>query len=238
MQFHATAADSDSARFLAEKAMVDGAVHQSDAASVIVADRQAAGAAAASRTRGYDAPWPTGWPRAFRELVTERALFNAGGSFYSCREPTSGGLRRIKPICTHNKRITDFCSWRGLMVLAGCAAAARPDGHYFAAADGKIGLWFGDIDDLWKLGKPVGHGGPWLDTPVEAGEPSDPYLMAGYDRKTVELSHDAAGAVQFTILVDPAANGGWLPYAMLRVPAGQSLRHVFPAGCTGPLGAA
>ena len=51
------------------------------------------------------------------------------------------------------------------------------------SADGKLGLWFGAIDDLWKLGKPVGVGGPWKHTAVKAGKPSDAYLMTGYDKK-------------------------------------------------------
>jgi len=27
--------------------------------------------------------------------------------------------------------------------------------------DGKAAVWAGVIDDLWKLGKPHGSGGPW-----------------------------------------------------------------------------
>ena len=78
---------------------------------------------------------------------------------------------RIKPVCTHDKVFTDFCSWRGMTVLAGTRNDARPDGHYFASSAGGPGLWFGDIDDLWRMGKPRGHGGPWLSTPVKADEP-------------------------------------------------------------------
>ena len=33
----------------------------------------------------------------------------------------SGGRRKIQPIATHGKRITDFASWRGLLVLTGVA---------------------------------------------------------------------------------------------------------------------
>ena len=63
--------------------------------------------------------------------------------------------------------------------------------------DNKIALWFGGIDDLWKFGKPIGDGGPWLNTEVKANVPSDPYLMTGYDMKTAHMSHqsDDAGFV-------------------------------------------
>ena len=89
------------------------------------------------------------------------------------------------------------------------------------------GLWFGGIDDLWKLGKPVGRGGPWRDTDVKAGQPSDPYLMTGYDRKRVELSHDADAEVTVTIEanVDHAA---WHVYKTVRVAPGKAVTHEFP----------
>jgi hypothetical protein len=47
----------------------------------------------------------------------------------------------------------------------------------------------GAADDLWKLGKPRGHGGPWAKTAAQADVPSDPYLMTGYDRKTLSLEN-------------------------------------------------
>jgi hypothetical protein len=230
LQFQPTAAESVSATFLREKALVTDRVVSSDAASVIVTEGKKLRVRLPKAHAGYDRPFATGWARALREVVTERAILNAAGSFFILPRDISGGLRRIKPMATHNKRITDFCSWRGLMVLAGCSAAAKPDGHYFASADGKTGLWFGDIDDLWKLGKPVGVGGPWLTASVDADVPSDPYLMAGYDRKSVELSHDAAGEVRFTLQVDVNGEGIWLPYATLAVPPGKTITHAFPAG--------
>ena len=54
--------------------------------------------------------------------------------------------------------------------------------------------------------------------------------MAGYDRKTLELSHDASEDVVFTILVDVAADDHWAAYATIRVPAGQTITHRFPVG--------
>jgi hypothetical protein len=48
-----------------------------------------------------------------------------------------------------------------------------------------VALWVGAIDDLWGLGKPVGIGGVWMDTEVAAQTYSDPYLMSGYDKKSL-----------------------------------------------------
>lgn len=167
--------------------------------------------------------------RAVREVVTERSLVNAHGSLYVLPRPNSGGAERIKPVCTHLKRINDIGSWRGLLAISGTRVDAKPDAHFHASADGKAGLFFCDIDDLWKLGKPVGTGGPWKNSAVKASVPSDPYLMTGYDKKTIALSHDAQKEVAFTIEVNIDCNG-WHTYQTLKVPAGQSVTHEFPSG--------
>ncbi len=164
--------------------------------------------------------------RQLREVVTERDLLNVGGLFYEVPREDFAGLR---PIAAHAKRIADFCTWRGLLVMSGVLVAPPPDGHLFRSEDG-AGLWFGAVDDLWRLGAPRGQGGPWLKSPVKPGEPSDPYLMTGFDSKVLELSHDAPAEVAFTVEVDFLAKGVWRPYATLKVPAGQTLRHEFPDG--------
>jgi len=175
----------------------------------------------------YDRPSPLGPCRGVRELESERYLMNIHGTFYEM--PYDDGLPRIRPVCSHGKQIVDFCTWRGLTVLGGTLQAAKADGNYFASADGRVGLWFGHIDDLWKLGKPVGTGGPWLRSKVTAAISSDPYLMTGFDRKTVELSHDAAEAVNMTLQVD-FDHRGWHTYRTISVPAGETISHEFPVG--------
>jgi len=104
-----------------------------------------------------------------------------------------------------------------------------------ASDDGKIGLWLGNLEDLWKFGPPRGEGGPWRDADVRAGEPSDPYLMIGYENKKVQLSHDRATAVRFTLEVDFLANGTWHTYQTVTVSLGETVTHVFPPAF-GPLG--
>lgn len=179
----------------------------------------------------YDHPFPSGWPRGLREVVTERSLLNAHGTIYEIPRPDAGGFQRMRPICTHGKRISDFASWRGMLVLCGVRADAQPDGHCFKSADGRAAVWFGEVDDLWRLGAPVGIGGPWKDTPVTAGEPSDPYLMANYRTKSLALSHNASQPVTFVVEVDFVGNGdGWSPYAQFHVKPGETLAHRFPAG--------
>ncbi|NOY81549.1 MAG: hypothetical protein GXP31_11180 [Kiritimatiellaeota bacterium] len=178
----------------------------------------------------YDTPMAIGWPRGIREVTTERNLLNCHGTFYVLPWTSAGGAAGIKPICTHDRRISDFGSWRGMLVIAGARADARPDGHFFRSTDGKAGLWFGDVDDLWKMGKPMGHGGPWLDTPVQPDQPSDPYLMTGYDRKRLTLWHDEARPVRFTVEVDFIRDGSWCKYAAFDVAPDRRFVHEFPDG--------
>ena len=180
----------------------------------------------------YDKPFATGMPRGIRECVSERSLANIHGTFYELPRSQGmhhSGLEMIKPVASHGRKIMDFCTWRGLMVISGTRRGAKGDGNTFASADGKAALWFGSIDDLWRLGKPVGTGGPWRDTPVTPGVPSDPYLMTGYDRKRVELSHDAEGEVAFTIEVNFDHNG-FHRYKTIPVGAGKTVTHEFPVG--------
>ena len=181
----------------------------------------------------YDAAAANGWTaRRKREVVTERDLVNEHGTIYEV--PRQGGIVRARPITSHGRLISDFCSWRGLLVLAGTRADAKPGGHCFSSEDGKVGLWFGFVEDLWHFGKPRGVGGPWSKSPAKAGEPSPAYLMTGFDRKRVKLSHDAAAAVTFTIEVDFLARQdgetAWHSYAKVTVPPGETVEHVFPDG--------
>ena len=45
-----------------------------------------------------------------------------------------------------------------MMVIAGNLSDSKNNGNYFQSEDGKTGLWFGTIDDLWKFGKPTRGG--------------------------------------------------------------------------------
>ncbi len=146
--------------------------------------------------------------RLCREVATERDLFNCHGTFYELPAENALGFARVRPVSSHDLQIHDFCSYRGMLVLSGINLAATEDNpHIVKSDDGKAALWLGAIDDLWKLGKPTGTGGPWFNSPVKKGAPSDPYLMTGYDKKTLTLSAETATTI--TAEIDITGNDDW-----------------------------
>jgi hypothetical protein len=193
-----------------------------DTASLLYVDE------AGKRWRLPRANFDFGHARLSREVCTERNLLNAGGSFYELPAENAGGFIKVRPIATHNRRIHDFASYRGLLVLSGIANEAKSE-HIVRSDDGQCALWVGAVDDLWQFGKPRGIGGPWMETPVQMNAPSDPYLATGYDRKRLTLSHSSQTAVTFKVEADFTGTGQWSEVVSLEVKPGEKLEHRFPA---------
>ncbi len=178
----------------------------------------------------FDKAFAQGTPRAHREILSERLMANIHGTFYEVPFWVVGQpalYAKMKPVCTHNKQIMDYATWRGLLVLSGVNPAAPASDHVVKSADGKTALWLGAIDDLWQLGKPVGTGGPWKDSAVKAGVPSDPYLMNGYDQKSLRLLANRDCTV--TLEADFDLLSGFHKVMTFKLKAGQELNHAFPA---------
>ena len=210
------------------KAAIPTGVVSSDAASALYVDELGRRWRLPKGDPAFDAPGTLGDERVDREVVTERDLFNCHGTFYELPAESSGGFGKIRPIATHNRRIKDYATYRGLLFISGIAADAKGT-HIIRSADGKAALWAGAIDDLWKFGKPQGLGGPWKETAVKAGEPSDPYLVTGYDRKRLSLRHASAKPVRFRLEADLTGTGDWCEYMTLEVKPGESMNYTFPA---------
>ena len=170
--------------------------------------------------------------RLDREVCTERDLLNVHGTFYELPAENAGGIAKVRPICTHNRRIHDYCSYRGLLVMSGLDATAAASPHIIESDDGQCRLWVGAVDDLWKFGKPRGQGGPWLQADVKKGEPSDPYLMTGYDRKQLHLSHDGKEPASFRLEADFTGYGDFAPYKTYKVQPGRMLSEDLPSEFT------
>ena len=174
---------------------------------------------------------PLGDHRVVREVATERDLFNAHGTFYELPARNAGGFAKVRPVATHNRFIHDFCSYRGLFVLSGITTdGLESNPHIIRSDDGKTALWAGAIDDVWKLGKPRGKGGPWLSTTVKAGEPSDPYLMTAYDEKLLQLRFDDPknDSLKVTMQIDPTGYGDWIDCKTFTLETSHTVGHQFP----------
>lgn len=172
-------------------------------------------------SHAFDHTWNTEWMR-IREAQTERYLMDLHGMFYELPALIyDERIWGIRPISTHLRIVPDFCHWRGLFVMAS-------DQTDNAVGQPQSGLWFGNLDSLWSMGKPSGWGGPWWDTPVTPDTASDPFLMTGFDKKCVHITHQASEAVNFTLEVDFLGNGAWQTYDSQVVRPGSYVHHEFP----------
>ena len=179
-------------------------------------------------THTQDHAWTTEWPR-IREVESERWLLNASGMFYELPAMTyADSLWGLRPVCSHLRIIGDYCSWNGLMVMAGDQTTPINDSNAYVGQP-QANLWFGKTDDLWQFGKATGWGGPWWETQVDAGVPSDPYLMTGFDHKCLHVRHNRGDGTRIMIQVDFMGQGQWVDYHSLTTVAGYAC-HVFPEG--------
>ncbi len=167
--------------------------------------------------------------RICREVATERDLFNCHGTFYELPAENADGYAKIRPIASHNFRINDYASYRGMLIITGVnIKSGKRNPHIIVSDDGNAALWAGVIDDLWRLGKPTGKGGPWKNSTVKSGEPSDPYLFGFYDKRKLSLSHDAADSVMFKVQFQPVGHGPWMTWEEFTVAPGKTFSHEFP----------
>ena len=172
--------------------------------------------------------------RICREVSTERDLFNCGGTFYELPSDNADGYAKIRPVASHNFKINDYASYRGMLVMTGVDATKTvKNPQIFQSSDKKCAVWAGAIDDLWKLGKPVGKGGPWVNSAVEANEASDPYLFGYYDMRTLTLLHQSNEAVEIRAEIDPSGDNSWVAYKTFTVKPNQKMSFEFPKSVQG-----
>lgn len=226
--------DSGAMEYTRKNTTIPRRVLSVDSASVIYVDDNGQRWRLPKGQAHFDSLTEKGFYRIDREVVTERDLFNAHGTFYELPADNAGGFIKVRPIATHNCRIHDYCSYRGLVILTGIEAGtqiSQNNSHIIRSDDGKAAVWAGTVDDLWKLGKSVGVGGPWKNSTVQARMPSDPYLMTGYDKKSLTLSSN--NSVNISVEVDFTGDGTFTAYRSFEVESGKMQRHDFPTAFAG-----
>jgi len=223
--------DDTTESFIRERFAIPKQVVTIDEASVLVVDDKGRRWRLPFGPASYSAATNAGELRICREVATERDLFSCHGTFYELPAENADGYAKIRPVASHPYGIQDYASYRGMLVMTGInpeRMKARSSEHIVVANDGKAAVWVGAIDDLWKLGKPTGHGGPWNRTQIRANVPSDPYLIAFYDKRNLHLLHDSEKEVTFTLQADPTGQGMWVDYKHWNVAPGQNVDYVFP----------
>ena len=222
-------ADQKLAAFVTKNTPIPAGIITADDASVIFEESGVRWRLPRSPSAAHDGLLARSALRKAREVCTERDMLQAHGTFYELPALNAKGAIRMRPIATSDAAVHDYCSYRGLLVLSGVSPeAAKDDRHVIRSEDGKAAVWVGAADDLWKLGKPRGFGGPWKQTAVEAGKPSDPYLMTGYDKKRITLENHGEQPVRITVELDAAGDGRFAVYKDFTVAPGESVEQSLP----------
>ena len=221
-------ADQKVAAFVQKNTPIPAGIISADDASVIFEESGVRWRLPRSPSAAHDGLLARSALRKAREVCTERDLLQAHGTFYELPALNAKGAIRMRPIATSDAAVHDYCSYRGLLVLSGVSpGSAKDDRHVIRSEDGQAAVWVGAADDLWKLGKPRGFGGPWKNTAVQKGIPSDPYLMTGYDKKTLRLTNHGAKPVRVSALLDVAGDGRVSAYRTFEISAGAEVTHAF-----------
>ena len=220
--------DSAVAAYVEKNTLIPTGVVTADEASVIFEESGVRWRLPRSASPAQDGLLARSALRKAREVCTERDILQAHGTFYELPALNAKGAIRMRPIASSDAAVHDYCSYRGLLVLSGIDPAAKDDRHIIHSDDGKASVWVGAADDLWQLGKPRGHGGPWKNSVVKANKPSDPYLMTGYDKKTLLLENQGDAETVITVELDVAGDGRFSAYQSFKLAPGQALTHAFP----------
>ena len=221
--------DAKVAAFVEKNTAIPQGIVTADAASVIFEESGVRWRLPRSASPEQDGLLARSALRKAREVCTERDMLQAHGTFYELPALNAKGAIRMRPIATSDAAVHDYCSYRGLLVLSGVSpAAAKDDRHIIRSDDGKAAVWVGAADDLWQLGKPRGQGGPWKNSDVSAGKPSDPYLMTGYDKKTLVLENNGTVETTVTVELDTAGDGRFSAYQSFKLAPGAKETFVFP----------
>ena len=186
--------------------------------------------------------WNTEWPR-IRDIGEEGSrLMTMHGLFW--KFPANFSSKHsagVTPRSAYLKVIGDFTRWQDRLVF-GCDDTAKSEflnkrpakGALAGPGQSQSNLWFTALDAPDKLGPAIGRGSVWVDEPVQAGVPSDPFLLAGFAKRAVQLQHDGAAATKFTLEIDERGDGQWKSWREVSLKADETTQWVeIPATVAG-----
>lgn len=187
--------------------------------------------------------WNTEWPR-IRNIGTEDKpdfLMTMHGMFWHFPSSFSGSNSAgIRPRSAYLKVIGDFTRW-GNQLIFGCDDSAQKEFLNKRKAKGSIegpgqsnsNLWFTSLDKPDQLGPVNASGAVWMEEDVKANEVSDPYLFAGWSRRSAWLKNYGVQEVEFFFEIDKEGDGEWSGLISVRLQPGSSERIEFSKDQTG-----
>ncbi len=187
--------------------------------------------------------WNTEWPR-IRDIGTDKQpdyLMTMHGMFW--RFPgsfTSHNTAGIRPRSAYLKVIGDFTRWGDRLVF-GCDDSAKREflnkrkakGNIEGPGQSQSNLWFTSIEKPDQLGPATASGAVWLEEDIEANAPSEPFLFAGWPRRSVWIKNYGDQEIDLTFEIDMAGNGKWTTLVTRSFPPGNADRIEFSAGQRG-----
>ncbi len=99
---------------------------------------------------------------------------------------------------------------------------AEGEGGLAGPGQSQSNLWFTEPEIFDRLGPSLGRGGVWVDEAVSAITPSDPFLLAGFARRSLFLQNSANETVHFDLEVDQKGNGEWKKIRSIEVAPGEA----------------
>ncbi len=176
--------------------------------------------------RRYRLPW--NWPprsglgNGIREMQAGRWLMSAFGNLYELQPPQEAGFApHLRPICRLQQPVLDFTFYRG-----GVAMILQEH-----QKTGQLRLV--TMEDLVRGPQSCGTGGVWQDQLVRASEVSEPFLMAGFGRKTLHLTNEGTEPMEIDLLIDARGNDEFQALHRISLPAGAYVPYIFPEGFSG-----
>lgn len=194
-------------------------------------------------SRSYDGAhgWNTEWPRIREIGEGEDLLMTMHGMFWTFPKSfTAQQTRGIRPRSAYLKVIGDFARW-GQELVFGCDDSAQKEflnkrrikGALEGAGQSHSNLWFVAPEDLDALGPVTAEGAVWMNEQVAEGQPSEPFLLSGWNRRNVWLKNHGSAAVEFVLEIDNHGDNRWNVYKTMQVPPGESMHELIPADVQG-----
>ena len=159
--------------------------------------------------------WNTEWPRIREIGEGDDFLMTMHGTFWHFPATMSAkNSAGIRPRSNYLKIVGDFCRW-GDKVVLGCDDTAaneflnkrKAKGGIAGPGQSNSSLWFVDPNEFDTFGPAIGRGAVWQGEDVKKGAVSDPYMLAGFDKRTLYVSSKTRFA--FDIEVDDKGDGNW-----------------------------